>query len=809
VPIELAKLIDGIQPERTVLMFGAGSSVPSGAPTGTQLSKHLADTFGILDFGYSLSEISSLVEQKTSRSELIAALRERFRSVRPTGGLLNLALYDWKSLYTTNYDNLIEQCYERQKRDITVYSSDFDFTVHDVPTATKLFKLHGTIEKDICDGNASRIIITDGDYDATINFREGLYDRLKGDIVGSHMLIIGHSLQDADIKDIANRAATLAAKTLGAWRISLLLYERDENRAQLFERRSFSVCFGGIDDFFSALARKLPRTLAPIVSANPLDAVPALRPITLDVEHATNLIPDLSAMFNGWPATHADIAAGLTFERTIAEEVEQYLTGPDALCAILLGASGVGKTTAARQIVQHLRRRGYSGWEHQTDHNLNVRGWLDIAKHLKTESRTGVLLIDEAHSHLQEINDLVDALALEDIRNVKLIAISTRNHWNPRIKTPYIFQRGKEFKLGQLSHPEIDRLLNLVEANAEIRALVEHTFSGFSRYERRRRLIDRCEGEMFVCLKNIFASEKFDDIILREYAGLAGPYQDIYRHVAAMESAGIHVHRQLVIRILGIPATEIPSVLLHLTDIVHEYTINEREGIYGWRGRHAVIVSIIARYKYSDADKIAGLFAKVIDNISPTYDIEVRSIRELCNLETGIPSIPDKQVQNRLLRKMMSVVPGERVPRHRLIRNLIKMGELEKAETEIRIFDKDFGRDGPVARYKVDLLTVRATNTPGIMEEDRLAILEQARAMAEHSIKRYPNNKALLTSYCNVGVEVHRRTGRYDVYDAAMTELKAAEERIGDPEIGRLIARYEARFHARASEPIDVIEDPD
>ena len=31
------------------------------------------------------------------------------------------------------------------------------------------------------------------------------------------------------------------------------------------------------------------------------------------------------------------------------------------------------------------------------------------------------------------------------------------------------------------------------------------------------------------------------------------------------------------------------------------------------------------------------------------------------------------------------------MPRHRLIRNLIKMDAFEKAETEIRIFEKDFG----------------------------------------------------------------------------------------------------------------------
>lgn len=187
-------------------------------------------------------------------------------------------------------------------------------------------------------------------------------------------------------------------------------------------------------------------------------------------------------------------------------------------------------------------------------------------------------------------------------------------------------------------------------------------------------------------------------------------------------------------------------------------------------------------------------------------------MRELCNVESGIPCIPDKAVQNTLLRKIMSIVPGERVPRHRLIRNLIEMGEFEKAETEIRIFEKDFRRDGPVARYKVALLTARAKTTPGIMEEDRLAILDQARALATTSIRQFPYNKSLLTAYCDVGLEVHRRTGNYAVYDDAMAELRAAEDRIGDPDIPRLIARYESRIHGRPADTDDDgggADDPD
>ena len=56
-------------------------------------------------------------------------------------------------------------------------------------------------------------------------------------------------------------------------------------------------------------------------------------------------------MYNGWPATYADISAGLTFQRNIANEIDRDLSQPQQSVAVLLGAAGVGKSTAARQAV--------------------------------------------------------------------------------------------------------------------------------------------------------------------------------------------------------------------------------------------------------------------------------------------------------------------------------------------------------------------------------------------------------------------------------------------------------------------------
>jgi len=188
------------------------------------------------------------------RSKVIAELRRLCGDLKPTGGLKSLPLYEWKSIFTTNYDNLIEQAYSARKKRLRVYDSNFSFTTGDEMPDCVLFKVHGTIEKDVSDGHSSKIVLTEGDYEQSESYREYLYDRFKGDLAGSDLIIIGQSLADLDMKNIVNRAAALNAKVLSPAKIYLLVYTPDENRASLFEQRGITVCFGGIDEFFAAMA---------------------------------------------------------------------------------------------------------------------------------------------------------------------------------------------------------------------------------------------------------------------------------------------------------------------------------------------------------------------------------------------------------------------------------------------------------------------------------------------------------------------------------------------------------------------------
>ena len=93
-PADLGTIVRSLAPERTVLLFGAGSSLPSGAPSVSHLQHAFEQRFGVPAGSYTLSEQTGIIEQKTrDRPSLIGSLRDEFKGLKPSGSILNLPLY--------------------------------------------------------------------------------------------------------------------------------------------------------------------------------------------------------------------------------------------------------------------------------------------------------------------------------------------------------------------------------------------------------------------------------------------------------------------------------------------------------------------------------------------------------------------------------------------------------------------------------------------------------------------------------------------------------------------------------------------
>jgi hypothetical protein len=284
-------------------------------------------------------------------------------------------------------------------------------------------------------------------------------------------------------------------------------------------------------------------------------------------------------MFNGGPATFADIEANATFERTpFAQTCDQLINQFTPVVAVI-GAAGVGKTTFGRQILKAMGDREFLAFEHRIDFPFQSQHWIAIEKDLRAKGQRGFLMLDECTRYLRQASSVVDHLASIDKPALQVVLTANAAQWAPRVKAASIFSKGRLIELSRLDDSEIHSLINLVQFNSPIASLVDNSFKTQNRGKQFSRLREKCSADMFVCLKNIFANESLDNILLGEYHDLPEPLQELYRYAAALESVGTRVHRQLLMRMTNLPADQVAAALAGLSGIIDEFDIKPKEGI--------------------------------------------------------------------------------------------------------------------------------------------------------------------------------------------------------------------------------------
>lgn len=780
----LERHLRGINPSKTGLIVGAGAAVTSGAPLGAELAQYIRDALApgetIAD---DLAELGSIVEQRSSRKELMDCVRARLASLSPDQALVTLASYRWTTIYSTNYDQLIESAHAAANAPIAIVRSHFDWENAHATGATILFKIHGCVTQDRAYGDRASMILTLEDYDSAEKYRELVYGRLKLELAGRDTWIIGHSLRDRDLQSLVLDAIRLQRESGAPGRIHLLVSEYDEERATVWRARGLhTVARGSINDFVYCLSRShQPNDALPRAPAHGAPALPhQLTACTIRVA------PDPARrnprrLYAGATATYDDISAGLTFPR----DSEARLIASNRLVRVITGAAGLGKSTLARRIASAQHSVSGTAFEHRPEYPFDPLAWMAYEAELRRAGATAVLLIDNCTPFLRQINRLMQRLPHDS--HLRLILTAETSVWRIRQKDPRLFSEGTEECLGALSRKEVRALRDLVLSVPALKELVDREFVDASYAEQEHILWRKCSADMFVCLKVLFSSDSLDEILLREFAGIEEPFSNIYRTTAAVEAAGGLPHRQMILRLTGLSPSLIEGSLDVLEGVIEEHEQEASRGIYLWYTRHEVIARTLTKYKYSDAEEFRTLLLRIIQSANPTYFEEARTLREMCNSRSGIRALPERSHRLELYRAIVESMPTERVARHRLVSELLEAGSLGEAEGELKRSVEEVGLDPPLQRFRVRLLVVRS-RADGLQESDRRALLKFALREAELGIEEFADNKYQYFVAADVAEEWFRLTGERGLLEWAKLKLSAAAEEILDPELSDRIA---------------------
>jgi hypothetical protein len=195
-----------IESGRAVLFLGAGigynAHAPDGStmPTAKMLAKDLCIKFCIdPNLSEDLSKIAQLVEIRHGRKEIDAFLSSRLSGFEPDEHLRWLLGRTWRAIYTTNYDRVIERCYElagdSQQKPVTI-SAASNIRNPDPRFEIPIYHLHGTL----FDVDQPHLLLTEQDYAKFRERRKMLFEVLKQEMASSTVIYVGYSNEDPNWK---------------------------------------------------------------------------------------------------------------------------------------------------------------------------------------------------------------------------------------------------------------------------------------------------------------------------------------------------------------------------------------------------------------------------------------------------------------------------------------------------------------------------------------------------------------------------------------------------------------------------------
>jgi hypothetical protein len=195
-------LVDEIAEGRCLPFIGAGFSMnaelppDSAMPDWQGLTDQLAEAAGISSGPG--PEVAARYERLFGRVGLIDAIRRALHPARAQPGAAHLAFANlsFDTIYTTNFDLLLEQAWERRRRPYRSLAGELQMPFHGGSLATSIVKMHGDIRHE------EHIVVTKRDYDNFLDSYPVVATHLSAMLITRTGLFVGYSRTDPDFTQI-------------------------------------------------------------------------------------------------------------------------------------------------------------------------------------------------------------------------------------------------------------------------------------------------------------------------------------------------------------------------------------------------------------------------------------------------------------------------------------------------------------------------------------------------------------------------------------------------------------------------------
>lgn len=196
-------LISDISKGRCLPFVGAGFSknarMPSGLsmPDWPELAAILASHANTPDGATPLS-VAQRYEEKFGRVQLIETIRDSLHldKARPGRAHKSFVRLPFDTIYTTNFDLLLEEAYLEETRPFRSLVGELQLPFHAGRSASTIIKMHGDLRHE------EHIVVTQSDYDSFLGRYPVIATHLSAMLITRTPLFIGYSLTDPDFGNI-------------------------------------------------------------------------------------------------------------------------------------------------------------------------------------------------------------------------------------------------------------------------------------------------------------------------------------------------------------------------------------------------------------------------------------------------------------------------------------------------------------------------------------------------------------------------------------------------------------------------------
>jgi tetratricopeptide (TPR) repeat protein len=703
-------LVNEIGQGNVVLFLGAGASFGAISPNMTKIpngqeladliaKKYLGDEF----VNQQLTYVSELAISQSNLFDVQKYIYDLVEPFKPAEFHKLIPSFNWRSIYTTNYDYIIEESYKSAQNKIQELSVVIRNTraqnIHKSENSLPYYKLHGSLSE-INDPELP-LILTPDQYIDHKNSRERLFNKLLEECYSFTFIFVGYSFSDHDIRAILH---LIEQEKEGRPRFYLVGPMIKDVEMAYWEGKKISSLKMSFKEFLEEIDNKIPLLSRQVAKITPVYSNPIYSHFIVPLDDI-NISPGLTTFINndidfvnasisstntspkefykGYFFNWDPIIKNLDARRKVAENIiyerilEDRYANIDAGAFFILiqGHAGSGKSVMLKRIA----------WEAAVSFNkfciflkpnTNIRyeNIYELYRYIKVRI---FIFLDNVISRDEEIKEI---LFKSNKDNVPITVIGTErtNIWNQDANqlVPFV---SSFYMVEYLNDKELNDLIELLQLHHSLGSLENRSIE-----EKRELLGPRAGRVLLVALYEATQGKPFRELIKDEFESI---YPDqaktLYLTICIMHMLGAYARAGFISRVHGINFARFKEEFFKPLQFIvfdrRDYKIND----YIYLTRHPHIAQMVFETVLVDEEQRYNEFIRILTYLDIDYESDRTAFIYLTNAKKLLELFPNGYFIQKLYDEAIKISPNNPKLLQQMAILEISMGNLLRAEEYI------------------------------------------------------------------------------------------------------------------------------